>query len=159
MQTVTLNLYTIDELDDKAKERARDWWRSAGELFWCDESRESIQEFCSRFGASLDDWSVGPFAPIDYKVSAEQRNFRCVRLSTFPRDFMPTGYCLDCTLWQTFHDEFKRTGSAKLGFEAAIEAGFKAWRDDMEGQQEDDYIDDFLAANNYQFTEDGRFYR
>lgn len=34
MITKTVNLYTFDELSDKAKERARDWWRqSEGELF------------------------------------------------------------------------------------------------------------------------------
>lgn len=27
MQTKTYNIYTFDELDEKAKEKARDWWR------------------------------------------------------------------------------------------------------------------------------------
>lgn len=159
MQTVTLNLYAIDELDDKAKERARDWWRSTGELFWCDEARDSIQTFCEHFGVTLKDWSVGPFAPLDYSTNAEQRHFRGVKLRTFNRDHMPTGYCLDCSLWQTFYDHFKKTGDAKAAFEAALWEGFKDWRADMESQLEDEYIDEHMQANQYQFTADGRFYR
>jgi hypothetical protein len=69
---------------------------------------------------------------------------------------MPTGYCLDCDLWMTFFDEFKRTGNAKGAFDAAIDAGFKGWRNDLEGQLEDEYIDDFITANEYEFCEKGR---
>lgn len=159
MQTVTLNLYTIDELDDKAKEAAREWWRSTGELFWCEEAKDSITTFCERFGVTLKEWSVGPYAPYHFATDAEQRHFRGVKLSDFTRDHMPTGYCVDCALWQTFYDEFKRTGDAKAAFVEALHEGFKDWRNDMEGQLEDDYIDEHLSANLYQFTADGRFYR
>lgn len=71
---------------------------------------------------------------------------------------MPTGYCLDCALWETFFDEFKRAESAKSAFESAIYAGFAGWRDDMENQLEDEYIDDFLIANEFEFDEDGGRY-
>ncbi len=35
MQTIQTNVFTFDELDERAKERARDWWReaNAGETF------------------------------------------------------------------------------------------------------------------------------
>ena len=156
MQTVQINLYTIEELSDKAKERARDWWRQNGELFWCDEARDSIQTFCDHFGAHLRNWNIGPFAPIDYDVQFFNSHFRGMRLSQFKRDHMPTGYCLDCDLWATFYDVFKATGCAPKAFEQALDAGFKAWRDEMEGQHEDDYIDELLEANGYTFTEDGK---
>jgi hypothetical protein len=68
---------------------------------------------------------------------------------------MPTGYCLDCDLWMTFYDEFKATSSAKKAFDKALWAGFIGWRNDMESQLEDDYIDEHMMMNEYEFTEDG----
>jgi hypothetical protein len=159
MRTETINLYKFNELPtERAKERARDWWRSASDLAWSDESRESIQAFCAHFGVTLRDWSVGPYAPIDYSTDAENRHFRGHKLRDFTREHMPTGYCLDCDLWQTFYDEFKRAGDAKGAFESALDAGFKAWRADMEGQFEDEYVDKHLEINEYEFTEDGQIH-
>jgi len=78
-----------------------------------------------------------------------------VKLKSIDRDSMPTGYCLDCALWFTFFDEFKRTGSAKKAFDDAIYAGFKAWRDDMEYQLSDESIDESMTINEYEFYENG----
>lgn len=52
-------------------------------------------------------------------------------------------------------DQFKRTGDAKAAFESALDAGFNGWRRDLEGQLEDEYIDDFLTINAYEFDECG----
>lgn len=159
MRTETLNIYTFQELPtDAAKERARDWYRTSSDPAWCDESRQSIQAFCEHFGVTLRDWSVGAYSPIDYSTNANNQHFRGVKLRDIDRYAMPTGYCLDCTLWQTMHDEFKRTGDAKAAFDAALYEGFKAWRADMESQLEDEYIDEVLAINEYEFTEDGRIH-
>jgi hypothetical protein len=159
MQTITLNLYNVDELEGKAKEKARDWWRYSGELAWSDESLESIKAFSGHFGVTLKDYSVGPNAPLEFSTNAEKNHFRGVKLKDFDRDHMPTGYCLDCSLWMTFYDIFKKTGDPKAAFDAAIHAGFKDWRADMESQLEDEHIDEHLIANEYQFTENGSFYK
>lgn len=156
MRTETRTLYKINELPtERAKERARDWWRADVDFAWSNESRESIQAFCKHFGVTLKDWSVGAYSPIDYTTNAEQRHFRGMRLRDFDRDAMPTGYCLDCSLWMTFYDEFKRTGDAKAAFNEALHAGFKDWRADMESQLEDDYIDEHLEINGFEFDENG----
>lgn len=158
MRTETINVYTFQELPtESAKERARERGRQwmSEDPAWCDESRQSIQAFCDHFGAQLVDWSIGAFSPLDYNVHFNNGHFRGVKLRDIDRDAMPTGYCLDCTLWQTMHDEFKRTGNAMAAFEVALHAGFKAWRDDLESQLEDEYIEDFLTANEYEFDEDG----
>jgi len=155
MRTKTIELYTFEELSEKAKETARNWWRDGLDFAWGEESLDSIRAFCTEFGAQLTDWNIGPHSPLDYTVKAENQNFRGRKLKEFNRDAMPTGYCLDCDLYQTFYDEFKRTGSAKKAFEEVIEAGFKAWRTDMESQLEDEYIDDCLVANEYEFTKEG----
>ena len=46
-ETVTYTLYKFEELNDKAKERARDWYREGLEYGWHDESLQSVQAFCN----------------------------------------------------------------------------------------------------------------
>ena len=158
MHTVTKTLYKYDELPtDEAKERARDWLRQDMDYAWSDEARQSIEAFCEHFGVNLIDWSVGPYSPIDYNTNAENEHFRGRKLRDFDRDYMPTGYCLDCDLWNTFYDRLKDTGDAKAAFDDALYAGFKSWRDDMEWQLSDKAIEESLIANEYEFDEDGNF--
>jgi hypothetical protein len=156
MRTETRTIYTFSELPtERAKERARDWWRSNLDFSWGDESLESIKTFCAHFGVTLEEWSAGPHAPYSFKTNAENKHFRGRKLKDFNRDNMPTGYCLDCDLWMTFYDDFKRTGNALEAFDAALHAGFKSWRADMEYQMEDEHIDEVLGINGYEFDEDG----
>lgn len=161
MRTEIIVLYKFQELPTEAakecaREKGREWL--SNDPAWCDESRQSIEAFCDEFGVRLTDWSVGAYSPIDYSTNAENHHFRGRKLREFKRDYMPTGYCLDCALWQTFHDEFKRTGSAKKAFEAALDAAFREWRSDLEAQLSDDYIEDFLSANEYEFDSTGKLH-
>ena len=155
MRTIETKVYTFTELSDEAKEKAREWARGLDLYGWSDESLDSIKSFCRHFGINLVDWSIGPWSPIDYRTDADNSSFRGVKLSSIKRDNMPTGYCLDCDLWTTFYDEFKRTGAALCAFNSALDAGFKAWRDDWESAYADEQVDDMLTANDYEFTEEG----
>lgn len=161
MRTETIEIYKFQELPtDAAKERAREWWREATASYfsWSSESLDSIKTFCAAFGVRLKEWSVGPYASPDYSTDAENHHFRGRKLRDFKRDHMPTGYCLDCSLWGTFYDVFKATGDAKAAFDAALHAGFIDWRDDMESQLEDEHVDECLTINEYEFTADGRIH-
>jgi len=162
MRTETVSIYKFDELPEgKAKERAREIGRQwvGSDPHWSSESVKSIQAFCDYFGVTLKRWSVGAYEPVNYSTDADNANFRERKLREFNRDYMPTGYCLDCNLWGAFYDYFKRTGDAKGAFDAGLESGFKAWRDDLEHQLTDEYIDDFLTINEYEFDEYGNLYR
>lgn len=158
METINLQIFSFDELNDEAKEKAREWMRNGFDGFWNDEALGSIQAFVDHFGANLRSWSIGAFCPIDYNVECFNSHFRGMKLKDFNRDFMPTGYCLDCNLWQTFYDKFKATGSAKLAFDDAIYEGFKAWRNDLEWQLSDEYIDEHLTINEFKFLQNGKFW-
>ena len=155
---ITITLYQFDELPtEKAKERARDWWRSSGtDLAWSEESRQSIEVFCGQFGIRLLDYQVGPYNPFYFRLSDyDNSNFRGVSLTGLEREKYPTGYCLDADMSIAFYDVFKATGDAKSAFKEAVEEGFRCWRNDMEWQCTDEYIDDCLIANGYEFTESG----
>jgi hypothetical protein len=158
MRTVSVTYYKYDELPtEQAKEKARDWGRRvcAEGPAWNSESLHSIETFCEAFGIKLKRWSVGAWAPVDYSLDMDNGNFRGRKLKEFNAEHMPTGYCLDCTLWGTFYEEFKRTGSAKKAADEAVHKAFVEWRDDLEHQQSDEYVEDFLEANEYEFDEEG----
>jgi hypothetical protein len=160
MKTIQIDVFNFHELDEKGKENARDWYRSASfDYAWSEESIDSIKSFCDFFGVTLKNWECGPYQSPSYETNAENRHFRGIKLSSIDREQIPTGYFLDCTLWQYFYDQFKRTGDAKDAFDGALWSGFIEWRNDMEFQLSDEYIDDFLTNNEYQFTIDGEFYK
>ena len=154
MKTINVNLYQFDELTDEAKEKARDWWRNGDCFAWESESMKSIYTFVNAFGVKLDGYEVDAYS-YDYRTNAENEHFRGRKLADFTRDYMPTGYILDCHLWETFYDTFKSTGDAKAAFDAGLDAGFKAWRDDMAWQLSDEAVDECLIVNQYDFMEDG----
>jgi hypothetical protein len=158
MQVVELKIFEFNELSDDAKEKAREWYRHDMDYHWGDESLQSIQAFCDHFRIQLITWSVAPYCTPDYHADYFNSHFRGMKLKDFERDHMPTGYCLDCDLWMTFYDEFKRTGSAKIAFDKALWAGFIAWRNDMEAQLKPDYIDEHIQINQWTFTKDGKYY-
>ncbi len=158
MRTIETSVFLFSELSDDAKEKAREWGRQVlgDNPTWSCEWLASLKAFCDYFGVILDSWEVGPFMLVSYNVSLDNDLFRGLKLKSFSRDHMPTGFCGDCDFWQSFYDEFKRTGDAKRAFDHAIYRGLIAWRDDWESQLSDESIDDFLTANEYEFTEDGK---
>lgn len=157
MRVKQTEVFQFSELSDSAKEKARDWWRgvSAGDYSWSDESLSSTEKFCAEFDVKLINYSVGPYSYPEYETNADNSHFRGRKLREFSRDAMPTGYCLDCALYQTFYDEFKHTGDAKYAFDQALHTGFIDWQSDMESQTEDEYIDDCLISNLYEFDASG----
>lgn len=159
MRIQTVELYKFDELSDDAKETAREWYINAGiEYFWWDDAFASVKAFCDHFGVSIKDYSVGAYSPSYIKTDAENANFRGIKLRSIDRDYMPTGYCLDCSLWFEFYDTFKRTGDALYAFNQAIDAAVSEIVRDMEYQYSDEAIDEWLTINEYEFTADGSIY-
>lgn len=160
MKTVTINIYTFDELSEKAKDRAREWWRETMEFSWGEESLESIKTFCDHFDVTLKDWSVGPYCAPYYSTDAANSHFRGIQLSDIDRDAMPTGYYIDAVLWGTFYDVFSQTGDAKEAFHCALIEAFDTWRKDMEYELSDESIASMLTATDeYHFTETGKVWR
>lgn len=159
MQTIQINLYTIEELTtESAKERARDWFRGFGVSSWHDESLESIKAFCEHFGVTLKAWEVGAYSRPYFSTDAENSHFRRLKVSQFRPDYSPTGYFLDWPLWSVFFHSFKRTGDAKAAFLEGLTEGFKCWAADLEDQDSAEYIDEELLINGYTFTEDGKHF-
>ena len=158
MREVTIKVCKFSDLSDDAKEKARQWVRDGMEYFWLDEGLNSIKAFCDLYGIGINDYSFSLWGHSYIETDATNQHFRGFRLKAVDREAMPTGYCLDCTLWQTFHDEFKRTGDALHAFNEAIDAAKSEIVADIEYQYSDEGVDEHILINEYEFTEDGKIY-
>ena len=157
MEIIELEIYTFEELDEQAREKARAWYRDGLDYPWFGEAMDSIRAFASYFGVTVTDWSLGSGSGRDYiKTNATNINFRGIKLSDIDREEMPTGYYIDSELWYEFHNEFKRTGDAKYAFEQALEAAISAIQRDIDYQYSDESVDETLTINDYRFTKEGK---
>lgn len=157
MQVVELQIFNFHELDDQAKNKAREWHRCSIEYPWYDEAKDSLKAFCDHFNVTVKDWALGDMRGY-VKTNAEQRHFRGIKLSEQDRDAMPTGLWLDCDLWMTFYDEFKRTGDAKAAFDDALHNFVKAVANDVEYFYSNESVDEHIETNMWTFTKEGKYY-
>lgn len=157
MQVVELQIFNFHELDDQAKNKAREWHRCSIEYPWYDEAKDSLKAFCDHFNVTVKDWALGDMRGY-VKTNAEQRHFRGIKLSEQDRDAMPTGLWLDCELFQHFYDEFKRTGDAKAAFDDALHNFVKAVANDVEYFYSNESVDEHIETNMWTFTEEGKYY-
>lgn len=154
----TINVYQFNELSEEAKEKAVQQYRSSGfDYAWQDESRDSLKAFCDLFNVKVIDYSIGTWKHSYIKTNAGNNHFRGwnkAKVNAIP-EFL-TGYCLDCAFVEAFKREFEKTGDALYSFNEAIGAGLSDWIKDMEWQESDESIAEFLTTNDYQFLENGR---
>lgn len=67
MRVIETKVYTFDELDERAKEKAREWMREGFDYLWAGEVYETLKAFESVFPVTARDWQYGPG---DYQVTA-----------------------------------------------------------------------------------------
>ena len=88
MKTKTISIYTINELDERAQEKAHHDYLSSGfDYVWLNEGMDSIKAFCADFRVDLVDWSIGTYRRGDsyIETDATQETFRNVRPSDIRR--------------------------------------------------------------------------
>lgn len=157
MRTMTLNVYTIDEVSPELKEKIIDNFRNDSSLCeWAlEDGLRSMKAYCEHFGVTLKNWKIGAYSHSYAITDAENHHFRGLKLKTCDREYMPTGYCIDWNFFSEFFDEFKRTGDSKLAFEHGLACGVEAIVRDCESCYEEDSIIANIEANEYEFLEDG----
>lgn len=169
MRTATINYYTFDELSDRAKERARDWWRQHGlDYDWWD----SIYEDAERVGVKITGFDTGRSWDIegdfigtpeetankilaehgeDTDTAAEARHY----LKTVS-EFMASAEKDEYGELATYELEADREDIDKEFLRALLEEYLVMLREEFEYQYSDECIDDLLITNDYEFTEDGK---
>ena len=160
MKIKKIAVYTFEELTQSSKEKAVAKFAQGDEYPWFDDAMASATAFVGHFGAKITDYSIGAESYRGYvKTTIEPSSFRGMKLKDFDRDHMPTGYCIDCDLWQEFYDEFKKTGHAHHAFNMALEDFLHAVARDVEHYFSFENIGEMLTINEYEFHDDGsRFY-
>lgn len=154
MRAIEKTIYTFNELNDEAKERAREWYRSGLEYPWWSEVKDSLKTFCDGFGIKVLDYSYGGRDSY-ISTDADNSHFRGFKLKDFDREAMPTGFCFDCALRYTFADQFKQHGDALGAFKSALAQFILDVETDIEYQYSDEAIDENILNNDHEFTEDG----
>ena len=155
MQTISIEVYSFEELSKEAQSKAIENNRYAFEYAYYAEDKKSLTVFGDYFGVSLE-YYTDAWNNVYFEHKADNSNFRGIKLKDIKRDNMPTGYCLDCALWETFYDEFKSTGNAKEAFSQALKKAGKCISEDINHTTDDEYIEEMLIVNEYQFTKDGK---
>lgn len=154
MRVIEKTIYTFDELDERAKVNAREWYRRGLEYPYFGEALDSLRSFCSEFGVSILDYRLGDYRAF-VKTDVSNANFRGLKLSQFDREAMPTGFSFDCSLRYTFADEFKKYGSALDAFKNALESFGCEVKRDVDYYFSDESIDESIIANGHEFDEFG----
>jgi len=162
MRIVEEKIYQFEELTDDAKERAREWYRNVADYPFHSENIQSIKAFCAYFGVTLKDWSIYGRGE-HLTTNADHSHFRGFNMKQAKelaeKGYFPdSGMWLDCTMIQSFFEDFKKTGDAFYSFNQALETALKAISDDIDYQYSDEAVDEMLIINEYEFTEHGKRY-
>jgi hypothetical protein len=153
MKTKTIEVFSFDELTEAAKENARAWFRDGFEYSWMTESQKSIEHFCAAFNIRID-FSIGTYRGYSYSTSAHNDDFRGLTFEEAANMPLSDGYWIGETLKDTFLRYFNSQG-ALIAFDLAIDQAFVNWLEDLEYQETDDYIDEILLINDYEFDYQG----
>ena len=152
MRQQTIDIYTFEELSDDAKNKAREWFRD-GSYAWCDESAGSIKHFCNALHVKLINYDVDSFR-FDYITNVANDTFRGLTFRQIEKMQLSDGYCIGEMMQTAFVGAFKERG-ALAAIQYALSIGFQALRDDLHFQETDEYIDECIIINGYEFTIDG----
>jgi len=177
MKTATIEIFTFEELSESAKEAARNAWRYDADWAWADDWWHSVQEF-SKIApikvTSVDyvraefegGWDIYPTAAEElsglraWKWLQNNGWFDLANKNAMGECTL-TGFCGDCDLF----DPIEKYARDPLNvpplidlFSDCIYSWVFAARRDYEHSQSDEYIDECLIENGYEFTADGRMY-
>jgi hypothetical protein len=158
MRIVEEKIYLFHELDEDAKETARQWYRDAMVYPWFDDGIKSIKAFCDHFNIGIKDYEVGAFYHSWITTSAEGQHFRGLKLKDFDPDKMQQGYYLDFDLWREFYEVWKDSSDPLKAFNSAIDGAIMSIQKDWEYQYSNESVDENIIINDYEFTEDGKRY-
>ena len=178
-ETHEVTIYRFRELSPAAKDRARQWYQCQGDggYNWSAEALDSLKALAQHFGAKLSryeiDWgnnthSAARFDVPDEDPTREELAEQLAELGTYNAETLRgdgecklTGYCHDEDAIDGFRLAFLREGQSDLN--KLLQAGFRSWLAACHADYDDFYSDEQFAehceANDYEFTEDGGFYR
>lgn len=166
MQTITksYDVYTFDELSDKAKQKALDEYRYITPYYWADDSIESLKAFADAIDITLVDYSINFYncSPSDARIENYEHTLDQEDASQIIKngaDAKWTGYIADCFLADGFRKEWDRgERDTKELFYAAFHEWLKAAQNDCEAQYSEEAYREHSEMNDYKFLSDGSLF-
>lgn len=149
-------VYQFDELDEKAKERAREWYR-AGALDY--EWWESVYEDAARVGLKITGFDLGRAQSIDGELTMGAMESVSSIITSHGEE------CDTHKLAERYYPQFlaldleDEDAAQQLEDEYAHELKEEYWHmlnAEMEYQLSDECVDETIRANEYEFLEDGK---
>ena len=169
MRTAQINYYNFNELSDRAKDTARDWWRQGALSYdWWD----FIYDDAERAGLKITGFDTGRSREItgDFigtadetadKILAEHGD-RCdtwAEANAYKKtvaEFMATAEKDEDGELATYALENEREGIDREFLRALLEEYLVTLRKEEEYQLSEEVVDELLISNGYEFTEDGK---
>lgn len=161
MQIKKIAVFTYDELSSSSKDRAKAKFLEIENYFpWWHDAEAAVKSFCNYFGATGLDYQIGGYCPSYITAQVSNDNFRGLKLKDFADSdkLAKTGYCEELNMFDEFYSHWKEHGSPLLAFDHALNAGCRSIQKDMEYHQSEEYAEEMLRINDYEFTEDGEFF-
>jgi hypothetical protein len=169
MRTETINIYKFDELSDRAKDRARDWWREGALHYdWWDCTYEDaaqiglkITGFDTGRSCEIEGDFIGTAEESADKILAEHGD-RCdtwAEANAYKKtlaEFMATAEKDEDGELATYALEADKEDIDKEFLRALLEEYLSTLRKEEEYQLSDEVAEEMLVANDYEFTEDGK---
>ena len=169
MRTAEINYYKFDELSDKAKDRARDWWRQGALQYdWWD----CIFDDAAGIGLKITGFDTGRSCEItgDFIGTAEETADKILaehgdRCDTWAEanaykktvaEFMANAEKDEDGELATYALENEREDIDREFLRALLEEYLVMLRKEEEYQLSEEVVDELLIANDYEFTEDGK---
>ena len=135
MRILETKVYKFGELDDKAKEKALQWWAEGYDYGWGGEAVDSLKAFVDLFGVRIVDYSLDYGGPssIRLRVPDDLEDLKGNRLRTWIVNHVDakllkgayglTGFCFDEDLLGPVNAFLKNPGKA-VALEDLIKDGF-----------------------------------
>jgi hypothetical protein len=184
MREVVTQVYTFDELNDNAKENARQWYRGIQCFDWSEEYIKSLKEALLFFDCKLKDYSIDwdcySRSYFKWTTHLETDDLHGVRLFKFIQNNYSqyvcrydkkqkplleghcpfTGFCADEDFLDPIREFMKRPTEITFGdlIDSCVESLLMAGCNDCEFQQTDEVIDECICINGFEFTIDGDRY-
>jgi uncharacterized membrane protein len=167
-ETTTRNIYTFEELSDKAKEKARDWWREGAlDIDWWEstyEDAENIGLKITGFDIGRGNDITGDFTDSPEDVAKKIMEEHGEHCETYidARHFLKE---LEEFMDKAKKDEWGELATLKLEDEReAIENEFQyailqdylaMLKREIEWLMADEQVDEAITCIEYEFTEEG----
>lgn len=157
MKQITIDAYSFNGLEGKAKDKARDYYYQNIGYYWGDEHLEGINRFLELFNVSLVNWTYDEYHA-DFETDINDCNFQGLnkkRVNALVKSFN-VSYCADETLVVAFNESYSEHGGIKLAIEYALQQSGNDLKTDIAHHYTDECMRDYFDANEYFFTIDGK---